>query len=185
VASRLKVVLTGGKELDALLERISAPRVNRAYSAALTQMAMLTARIAATEKIIRGGRIGKGRKKTDARPNARRLTSRTGRLRSSLAGKGYREGLDTSRLPKSIEVGTDVAYGPVHEFGGTVSQSVSAHTRTSAFGRKTQPYRVAAFSRRATYPARPFLGPALADASKEFPTILVRHLERQIDRASA
>jgi phage gpG-like protein len=183
VATSLRVEVTGGAQLAALLRQLERPQVNRAYSAALTEMAMLTARIAATDKIIRGGRTGKGRAKTDAPAHPSKLTSRTGRLRASLAGSGYREGLATAGLPRYIEVGTDVAYAPVHEFGGTVSQSVPAHTRSSAFGRPTQPYRVRAFTRRATYPARPFLGPALEDASKRFETILVHHLERQLDRA--
>lgn len=185
MATSLRVEVTGAEQVAALLRQLKAPEVRRAYSAALTEMAMLTARIAATDKILRGGRIGKGRKKRDAPAHPTKLTSRTGRLRASLAGRGFRQGLDTSGLPRFIEVGSDVAYAPVHEFGGRVSQSVPTHTRTSAFGRRTQPFRVRAYTRSATYPARPFLGPALTDASRRFEAILVHHLERQLDRARA
>lgn len=182
--ARLTVQLIGVERLQRVLAAMRAPANRRALSGALTEAAMLTARIAATDKIIRGGRIGKGRSKRDAPADPKRLTSRSGRLRASLAGRGYREGLDTSGLPRFIEVGTDVAYGPVHEFGGTVSQSVRAHTRTTAFGRTTRPYQVAAFQRSARYPARPFLGPALEDAAKQFERIFAFHYGREIDRAA-
>lgn len=145
---------------------------------------MLTARIAATEKIIRGGRVGTGKGIRSAPPDPHRLTSRSGRLRASLAGRGYRQGIDASGLPHFIEVGSDVIYAAVHEFGGTVSQNVGDSTRSSAFGRPTKPYRVRGFHRTLRYPARPFLGPALRDASLQFERIFAFHYGRLADEAA-
>lgn len=179
----LTVKLTGTERLRRVLTAMRSPANRRVLAAALTESAMLTARIAATEKIIRGGRRGRGRSKSDAPADPRRLTSRSGRLRASLAGRGYRQGIDTSGIPRFIEVGTDVAYGAVHEFGGTVSQTVGRHTRSSAFGRATKPYQVGPYRRTARYPARPFLAPALADAARQFERIFVFHYERAIGAA--
>ena len=61
---------------------------------------------------------------------------------------GASTGLDVSGLPRFIEGGTALIYGRVHEFGS------------------------------GTHPPRPFLEPALADASKEFESIFVKHWKR-------
>lgn len=179
----LTVKLTGTEQLQRVLESIRSPRNRRVLAASLTEAAMLTARIAATQKIIRGGRRRSGRGFSDAPADPTRLTSRSGRLRGSLAGRGYRQGIDTTGVPRFIEVGTDVGYGAVHEFGGTVSQTVGRHTRTSAFGRPTKPYQVGPYRRTARYPARPFLAPALTDAAKQFERIFVFHYRRAIEGA--
>jgi phage gpG-like protein len=102
----------GLDKLHDKLERISPSRAGEAWSRrALMTCAERVQAIAAGEMIIRGGRIGKGRRKTDALPDPTRLTSRTGRLRGSIR-------VNRSPLPRAIEVGTDVVYGAVHELIG-------------------------------------------------------------------
>jgi phage gpG-like protein len=191
VATSLRVDLTGDEALRQVLERIKPSQNRGAFASALTEMALLTARIAAEEKIIRGGRFrgpagprGGRAALTNRAAHPTRLTSRSGRLRASLAGRGYRAGIDDSALPREIAVGTEVNYAPVHEFGGTFTQTIPRHVRTRAFGQETKPYVVREHSRTATYRPRPFLGPGLADAAPRFPAILVKHLERVRDGAS-
>lgn len=108
----VKVVLTGDKKFLAKLEAVASPRVR---IKALNEAAFLLAKIAAEEKILRGGRFfGAGGKLTDSPPHPTKLTSRSGRLRGSLHP---RQAIDRSGLPKYIEVGTDVKYAAQHELG--------------------------------------------------------------------
>ena len=185
MAVSVRVDFIGGDRLRRALERIRPSSQRTILSQALTESAMLVARIAATDKIIRGGRFrgapgprgGRGAL-TSAPAHPSRLTSRSGRLRGSLAGRGYRAGIDDSRLPREIVVGTDVDYGAVHETGGSFTMVVPRHVRTSAFGRETRPFVVREHTRSVTYPPRPFIGPALADASRQFEDIFVRAWDR-------
>ncbi len=91
----------------------------------------------------------------------------TGRLMASVTGAG---GGSVSRETHqqgyhSLEIGTNVVYANVHQFGfqGTVKQNVRAHSRviTQAFGRSIEPrpVTVKAHTRnmKMNIPARPFL----------------------------
>jgi phage gpG-like protein len=71
------------------------------------------ASLAKTTYILRGGRFFKPGTRTlvSALVDSKRLTSRTGRLRDSIA-------VDLSPSPKAVYIGTDVIYGAVHELGG-------------------------------------------------------------------
>lgn len=91
--------------------------------------------LAAGKYILRGG----GR---TAPVHPKFLTSRTGTLRRSIA-------VNRKPLPFAIEIGTDLVYGPPHEFGTS------------------------------TMRARPYLQPALDEASQEFEAILHRNFERE------
>jgi phage gpG-like protein len=54
----------------------------------------------------------------------------------------------------SVEIGTNKAYGAVHQFGIDDTVSVPSHERTSSRGKT---YRVKSFSRKLKMPARPYL----------------------------
>lgn len=83
--------------------------------------------------------------------------------RKQKKGTGYTL-LDTHRLmnsitydnvtPESVEVGTNVEYAAVHQFGINKRVTVPEHTRRSRTGKR---FRVKAFSRYMKLPARPFL----------------------------
>lgn len=98
------------RKLELALEGIDPSRNPRAFNRGMTKAGLRIARNAARKQIIRGGRFGG----TDAPPHPTRLTSRSGRLRASLEGFGA---IDDSGLPKFLDVGTTVEYGPVHELG--------------------------------------------------------------------
>ena len=190
MALSVRIDFTGDERFRRVLEQIRPSAQRGIIAEALTESAMLVARIAATEKIKRGGRFrgprgprgGRGAL-GNAPADPVRLTSRSGRLRGSLAGRGYREGLDRTGLPREIAVGSEVNYAPVHEFGGQFVVNVPRHVRTSAFGRETRPYVVREHTRNVTMPARPFLGPALDDASRQFEDVFVRVWDRAAARA--
>lgn len=57
-----------------------------------------------------------------------RLKVRTGRLRSSITGTVVEEGSDLV-----IQVGTDVPYAPIHEFGGQTGRGGRVHIRARPF----------------------------------------------------
>ena len=191
VAMRVKVV--GVQALVRRLNKISPRKNPRWISKALVNSALLAQKISAEEEIKRGGRVAVrgprgGRRVTDAAPIAGKLTSRSGLLRASI-GTNRNERLaaqDRSRIPRLIEFGTDVKYGAVHEIGGPVrvpSSRVSAHTRTMAFGRRTQPFEVKAHTRWAHvafYEPRPFLEPALDKAVLRMDEIFVKEWEREV-----
>ena len=110
----LSMSVEGLDKLHEKLARISPRKNGGAWvRRALTTCALRVQAIAACEMIIRGGRIGKGSRKTDAPADATRLTSRTGRLRGSIR-------VNRSPLPRAIEIGSDVAYAAIHELGGSI-----------------------------------------------------------------
>jgi phage gpG-like protein len=154
MAVSLSLRVQGLDELQERLNRLS-PKKNSAWVArALKKAAFLTQKIAAKEKIKRGGK---------GAPVARMLTSRTGTLRRSIR-------VNRSPLPWAIEVGTDLTYGAVHETGGTFS--VPSYMRTLAMSTRSggsSVARVKAHTRK--YPPRPFLGPGLEKAAKDFDRI--------------
>ena len=80
-------------------------------------------------------------------PRPQRLGVVTGRLRSSI-------GIDLLGVPRFVDVGTDVVYGPTHEFGDP-SRNI---------------------------PARPFLRPAAEEAFAHFETDLLESWEREVSR---
>jgi phage gpG-like protein len=103
----LRVSVVGSKELQRKLERMDPGRNKRIMRNSLLESALLVQRDAAKNQILAGGGGKKGGM-TKAHP--RYLTSRTGTLRRSIK-------VDRGPLPFAIEVGTDLVYGALHEFG--------------------------------------------------------------------
>ena len=99
-----RVKIEGDKAILAGLKRAN-PGTNAARIAtpALLEMMQLTLRIAAQQKIRRGGG-------GPPRPNI--LTSRTGTLRRSLSGS---QSINKAGLPDFIEGGSNLVYAAVHE----------------------------------------------------------------------
>ena len=171
--------------MQATLDRISPQRagvnwVNRA----LVFAGLRVQELASSKYIKRGGRVrvagpkgGKG-KLTSAGPISGKLTSRNGG--AGLVGSIR---VDRGGLPLFVDIGSDRIYAAVHELGFSGTVRVSAHTRTSAFGRKTKKaFTVPAHSRKMKMPKRPYLAPALEDASKDFSAIFVKELDKELGR---
>lgn len=134
--------LVGGEQLRKDIAKLS-PKQRRILDPALLESGLLVLRIAAQEKIRRGGQRTKG---VQSPAIQGKLTSRTGTLRRSL---GPTFGVDRSGLRQGfIEVGSELVYAPVHEFGN------------------------------ATHPPRPFLSPALDDSISSFRGIFLKHWDQ-------
>ncbi len=103
MASGLTAKLVGTRELLRGLERLNPDENERITSPALIESMLLSLRIAARDKIHAGG---------GGPPKPNILTSRTGTLRRSL---GASFAIDRTGLPRSIEGGTFLIYGAVHE----------------------------------------------------------------------
>ena len=132
----MSISVRGVDELSQKLDRMS-PKKNSAWVArALVKAALETQKIAAKEKIKRGGK---------GPPVPHILTSRTGTLRRSIR-------VNRASLPTAIEVGSDLIYAVVHELGGRF------------------------------HPPRPFLDPALKDASRDFDRIFSREWAKEMPK---
>jgi HK97 gp10 family phage protein len=150
MAVSLSISVTGLDELQAQLDRINPKKNSAMVGRALVKCALLVQSDAAYKKIIAGGRFrgpagprgGRG-KMTSSKPHPTKLTSRTSRLRDDIA-------VNRSPLPWAVEVGTDVKYAAVHEYGGRY------------------------------HPPRPFLGPALDDMADQFDDIFAREIAKEI-----
>ena len=136
MAAALTVKIVGTKELQRRLKKLN-PEVNRRIMVKSFDDAAQDLLADITLKQIVGGR-GK------APPLPTKLTNRSG-------GRGLvgSMGINRRPLPKAIEVGTHLAYGPVHEEG------------------------------RGAYPVRAFLAPALAKIGKTFASIVVKNWKRE------
>ena len=164
----ISVNVSGLKSVQAALKRAN-PKANTQIPAKFfTRVAGEIQRNAKDKQIAGGGR-GKG-KALVALP--RKLTSREGTLRRSIR-------VNRGPLPWAVEVGTDLGYGAVHEFGGRFSipsANVASHTRNVAFGKKVKPFTVPAHTRKAhtaKYPKRAFMQPALDAITPRMGKILV------------
>ena len=170
--------MQGQKAIKNALKNMSPKFRPQIQREGLLKAAFLIQDESAQRQIAGGGR-GKGKylKALD-----HRLTSRTGTLRRSIR-------VNRTGLPRSVQIGTDLVYGAVHEVGGRISvpsSTVKAHTRSSAFGRKTRPFTVPSHTRRAhsaEYNDRPFLQPALDKIAPQIPAIFVAEWQKAI-RAS-
>ena len=112
---------------------------------------------------------------------AKRSRSRGAAAVASALGGAMQPLLDTGRLRGSITstysakqavVGTNVAYGPIHQFGFRGPQSVKPHTRRS---RKGSTHQVRGHTRSMNVPARPYFGLSAADRA-EVLEILREHI---------
>lgn len=138
MAVGLKVTLTPNPKLRRALDSMQEPRIQNVFRRALIKAALRTQELAATEFIIRGGARG-------APPHPKLVTSRTGELRRSIR-------VNRGPLPSAIEIGSDLVYAPVHEFG----------------------------SRARNIRPRPYLQPALEKASRDFERLFAVEWQREI-----
>lgn len=134
---QLRVRIVGSKALTKALDKMNPGLNKKILRDSLIEAALAIQKDAAGNQILRGG----GGKR-NARPAvAGQLTSRKGTLRRSIK-------VDRGPLPFAIESGTDLIYGPLHEFG---------------LGRM---------------PKRPFMKPALDKLAPKFGEIVVKHWKR-------
>lgn len=166
IAARVSV--TGIQEVSDLLKRIDPKTAPAIIRDSLRKSALRVQAVAASESLIRGGKQA---------PHPTRLTSRTGTGRRSI-------GTDFGELPIRVSVGSALQYMALHERGGSVlvpGSIVRAHRRNTAFGKRVKPFTVPQHYRSAhsaTYPARPWLAPALDKVRDEVPGIFLREWTR-------
>jgi len=93
------------------------------------------------------------------------LHRRTGNLASSInvGGAGSETTFDEGGDQIVGRVGTNVRYGAVHEYGGTVEIPAHERTITQVFGRPVSPRTVAVRAYQAHFPERSFLRSTLAE----------------------
>lgn len=141
MATQIRVSVVGLPKLQRALSKMN-PGVNKKILRdSLLESARTIQREAAKNQILAGGG-GKGSGMTP--PHPKFLTSRHGG--EGLVGSIH---VDEGPLPFAIEVGTDLVYGAVHEFG------------------------------LGPYPKRPFMQPALDKMAPRFGDIVIKHWKRQ------
>lgn len=177
--ARVTIIVTGADAAVRVLSSLQAPALHQVFREALEKSALLTQRIATDEKIVHGAET------RATKPLPHKLTSRRGG-----AGLVGSIGIDRSDLPLSVSVGSALKYAPVHEYGGEVAfpaRVIRQHRRTVLFGKRVSPFSVGPYFRGgyfATYPKRPYLLPALEDASKRFPEFFEKAIDRAIGSVS-
>lgn len=72
-------------------------------------------------------------------------------------------------------VGTNVVYGAIHEFGGTIIPRNAEFLRFKVGGNWVQ-------TKKVTIPARPYVGRAFRENADRVPDIIENHIERRIER---
>jgi len=129
------------------------------------------------------------------------LHVRTGALRTSIRS-------EVDRARQEARIGTDLVYGPVHEYGATIRPREMRKLAIPVGGVRTWPRRFAGplFFRmtrgglkflvdaagkmmyvlkpQVTVPARPWLGPALTASKAKFADLMQRALQRAFDKAT-
>ena len=144
----LRVNVKGTADVVRMLNRISPRKNGRWVTDALKKSALRVQALATTKHIIRGGRFrGTSGALGDADVDPHRITSRSGRLRGSIA-------VDHAQTPRSVDIGSEVVYAAVHELG----------------------------SPKRGIRARPFLQPALEEASSDFEGIFIKEWKRAVVR---
>ena len=160
MASNIRIKVEGVERVKSVLRGIDPSKNSAFVRRALVKGGLLVQREAALNQIKRGG---KGPSLRD------RLTSRTGTGRRSIR-------VDRGGLSKFfVEIGSDLEYMKVHETGGTFQRR--AHTRTSRLGNSFQ-----VRAHQATYPARPFLKPALDAVDDELEGVFFREWQTELNR---
>lgn len=108
------------------------------------------------------------------------LKTRTGRLRRSINTQFVES---PTRL--AVQVGTNVEYAAVHEYGFDGQQTVKAHLRTmsQAFGRQIAARKVAvrAFQRHVHLPERSFLRSSLAELAPQIRAELAHDVQAALE----
>ncbi len=160
MASNIRATVTGERRLLAVLNGINPKQNPEFVRRALTKGGLLVQREAALKHIKRGGK---------GAPLRDRLTSRTGTGRRSIR-------VDRGGLPRLfVDIGSDLKYMQLHETGGTVTRR--SHSRRS---RKGKIHTVKAHS--ATFPARPYLKPALEAVDDKLEGLFFREWDRELKK---
>ena len=161
--------VVGVKEVVGALQRANPKKNTLWVGRALKESASLVQARARSRYIKRGGRIKTGSKSfsdSPALPN--QLTSRSGRLRDSIR-------VDYRKQSQSVGIGTHVVYGRIHELGGSIR--ITPKMRRVLHAKGIHPRSSTTVVR---MPKRPYLAPALRDASREIPSIFIRAWERAV-----
>ena len=153
MAVSLAVRLTIPPGLEVALGAFQPPRIGNIFGRTLNRVG-LDVQTIATTKHMRG-------------PRPAKLGQITGDLRRSIR-------VDRGHSPRFVEVGSDLVYAPVHEFGAKINAKgggfLTFKLRDGTF-RKV---------RSVTIPARPYLQPALDEASKRGADILFQEISREV-----
>jgi len=146
----LKIQLVGGKEASAKLRSLPS-KANDAKNRGLTKAALIVE--------------GEAKRKVYAgRPD--HLIGRSGRLRSSI----------THRVSEDFaEVGTNVVYAKIHEYGGEI---VAKNAPFLTFKIDESWVRV----KSVTIPKRPYLEPALEDKQPEVRKAFESEMQKEVDK---
>lgn len=99
-----------------------------------------------------------------------RLNVRTGNLRGSID-----RDVDRAGMGSRARIGTNVVYGAIHEFGGTI-------TAKNASGYLRFPTRDGGWAsvKQVKMPARPYLRPAVMDRQQEIEGVFAAQLRRRM-----
>ena len=144
-----RLVIRQTDELKDLFAQLRDPALGKAISRVMVDAAFRIQINATQKQIKRGGRFRVGGKLRSSPPHPTMVTSRTGELRRSIASE---RGVDKSKLPREISVGSDLVYAGVHEYG--------------------------LYVRGVKYPKRAFLAPAAEVVAPLIPDLMVAELER-------
>ena len=179
MAVGIKYTLRPTGEVLEVLRSMGQPGLNHALTKALIACAILVSNEITERQIIRGGRVNVGGPRggkhlVNTKPHATKLTSRSGAggLRESL-GTSY--GIDKSHVPRFIDVGTDIVYGAIHEYGGTIRVTPRMRNALHYEGihlRKS--------THTITIPPRPFLKPGFEAVEPRFPDVFVKYWKQEI-----
>ena len=153
----ITLTVTGDDDLRRTVRNMNPETNPKFVRSALTKGGLLIQRNAARKQIIPGGK---------APPAKKRLTSRTGTGRRSIR-------VDRSGLSRFyVDIGSDLEYMKLHEIGGTVQRR--QHARRTKSGNLA-----AVTAHSATFPARPYLAPALDAVNDELEQLFFEAWDRE------
>lgn len=99
---------------------------------------------------------------------------RLGRVTGNLARGIF---VDESGVPFFVDVGSPEIYGPVHEFGATITARSRNRMVWGQGANGGPPFRS---GERVVIPARPFLGPAVEDVTPDMANLMGAAIARQM-----
>jgi len=179
----LNIRLFGDKQVVDRLDYIIAKEKSR-FGQALKRVALEVEATAKKEGFRQGPAKQKGQtareRRAALRPVVGKLTSRSGRLRSSITHR-------VNVMEQRAWIGTNVVYGPIHEFGGTIKRRARtqlASLRGRKKGKKLSMWSVKSFEVSAgdtQIPARPYLRPALQSNREKIRQLFALELDKLLD----
>ncbi len=149
-----QLVFKPSKDLKLLMQGLQARELVRPLNEFLIEAALRVQRNATQKQIIRGGSFRKAKTKTvlvAKAPHPTKVTSRTGELRRSI---GSSRGIDRSKFPREVSIGSEIVYAGTHEYGLRV--------------------------RSKKFPKRAFLQPAMDAESPKFERLLLAKVKAHL-----